>query len=268
MKKMAGSTWGITYGDGSKCSGIVYQDTVNVGGVTVTSQAVESAQTVSSQFQSDVGSSGLLGLALSSVNTVQPQPQKTFFDNAKADLAAPVFTVNLKKGKAGNYNFGYINQSEYSGAISYQNIITSHGFWEIVGSGYAIGSGSFVSTNIDAIMDTGTTLLYLPQSIVEAYYAQVPGSSNSATYGGYVFPCSQASSLPNFIFGVGSYRGLIPGSYMNYAPADRYGTTCFGGAQLNTGIGFSIFGDILMKSQFVVFNGASPPQIGFAAKPL
>lgn len=95
-KQLSGATWSISYGDGSSSSGDVYSDTVTVGGLTVKSQAVESAKTVSSSFSSDSNNDGLLGLAFSSLNTVSPNPQKTFFDNAKASLDSPVFTADLK----------------------------------------------------------------------------------------------------------------------------------------------------------------------------
>lgn len=58
-------------------------------------QAVEVAQQVSSSFTSDSSIDGLLGLAFSSLNTVSPTPQKTFFDNAKASLDSSVFTADL-----------------------------------------------------------------------------------------------------------------------------------------------------------------------------
>lgn len=95
-KKLSGATWSISYGDGSSSSGDVYTDTVTVGGLKVTGQAVESAQKVSASFSSDSNNDGLLGLAYSSLNTVSPNPQKTFFDNAKASLDAPLFTADLK----------------------------------------------------------------------------------------------------------------------------------------------------------------------------
>ena len=56
---------------------------------------------------------------------------------------------------------------------------------------------------------------------------------------------------------------------MNYAPVSQGSSTCFGGIQSDSGVGFSIFGDVFLKSQFVVFEDASGrARLGFAAKNL
>lgn len=106
--KKDGYTWNITYGDGSGAAGVVYADKVVVGGVTATSQAVEAATSVSSEFTQDTKNDGLLGLAFSSINTVEPVQQTTFFDTVKDTLAKKLFTADLKKGTAGSYGFGYV----------------------------------------------------------------------------------------------------------------------------------------------------------------
>ncbi|KAL9004349.1 MAG: hypothetical protein Q9188_002843 [Gyalolechia gomerana] len=262
-KALSGYTWKIRYGDGSSASGDVYTDTVKVGTTTVAGQAVELAQQISSSFQQNVDNDGLLGLAFDSINTVQPTKQKTFFSNAKASLSAPLFTANLKKGKPGSYTFGYVDAAQHTGSVTYVGVNTANGFWQFTSNGYAVGSGGFVSQSIDSIADTGTTLLYLPSGVVSAYYAKVSGARYNSAQGGYTYPCS--STLPSITLGIGSYRAVVPGSYINYAPVSS--STCFGGIQANTGIGFSIFGDIFLKAQFVVFQD-SPLQLGFAPKSL
>lgn len=189
---------------------------------------------------------------------VRPQRQTTFFDTVRSSLAAPLFTATLKRGRPGSYDFGYIDSSKYTGSIAYTPVNSANGFWEFTATGFAIGRNSYTN-DIDGIADTGTTLLYLPTNIVDAYYAQVPGAEYSTSQGGYIFPCSAA--LPSFSIDVGGARRTTPGSYINYAPVSA--SRCYGGIQRNDGIGFSIFGDIFLKSQFVVFD-SNGPRLGFA----
>ena len=263
-QEINGATWSITYGDQSSSSGIVYTDTVTVGQTSFTGQAVELATQVSDQFQQDAGNDGLLGLAFDTLNTVKPTAQKTFFTKVLPSLSAPLFTVDLKKGAPGTFDFGFIDDAKHTSDVTFVNVDHSQGFWGFTSSGYAVGDGSLSSSSIEAIADTGTTLLYLPDDIVDAYYGAVDGAKNDQQQGGYTYPCDAA--LPDISFGIGGYTAVVPGSYVNYAPVDDSGTTCFGGIQSSNGIGINIFGDIFLKSQFVVFQGGDNPQLGFAAK--
>lgn len=263
-KKLSGSTWDISYGDGSGASGLVYADKVVVGGVTATSQAVEAATSVSAAFTEDVDNDGLLGLAFSSINTVSPRQATTFFDTVKGSLAKALFTVDLKHNTAGSYDFGYIDSSKYTGSIAYTNVDTSNGFWQFTAGGYSVGSSTTTSGSVGtAIADTGTSLLYLPSAVTSAYYAKVSGATYSSSQGGYIFSCK--ATLPNFNVKIGSQVFTVPGSLINYAPVDNRGTQCYGGIQRNTGIGFTIFGDIFLKSVFAVHDvSTGTPRIGFA----
>ncbi|CAD0109711.1 unnamed protein product [Aureobasidium uvarum] len=262
---MAGYTWDIEYGDGSGASGKVFADKVVAGSATATSQAVEAATSVSAGMISDLDSDGILGLAFSTVNTVQPNQQNNFFDTIKAQLGKPVFTADLKKGAPGSYDFGYIDSTKYTGSITYVNTDPNSGFWRFSAGGYAIGSGAKVTKTYSCVADTGTSLMLLPSDVVSAYYKQVKGAMYSDYQGGWVFACN--AKLPNWIAIIGGKPFTVPGSYMNYAALGN--NLCFGGMQSDTGIGFSILGDVFLKSQFVVFSQmTAKPQLGFAAKKL
>ncbi|OMP83157.1 Aspartic protease PEP1 [Diplodia seriata] len=240
--KQDGSSWNITYGDGSGAAGTVYADKVVVGGVTATSQAVEAATSISSSFVEDTDTDGILGLAFGSLNTVKPEAQVPFFDTVADDLAEKLFAVTLKRGEAGSYDFGFRNESKYTGDIAYVDVDTSNGFWEFAPSGYAVGNGSVVNASIDAIADTGTSLLLLPEAIVTAYYDTIEGSAYFAQFGGFVFPCGD---VPDFTLVIGGQERTVPGEYINYSAI--FGPLCYGGIQVDTGIGYSIIGDIFLK---------------------
>ncbi|KAL8348898.1 hypothetical protein RB601_002192 [Gaeumannomyces tritici] len=262
-RRVSRTTWNIGYGDGSGAGGIVYRDKVSLGRASFARQTVQGAQWVSDMFTRDVHISGIMGMGMSSGSTVRPSPAKTFMDNMRPSLRQPLFTANLKKGKAGNFNFGYVNRAEYTGGIAYSAASRSSIYWEITVDGYQLAPDAYQRRPWRAIVDTGTTLLLLPDAMVRAYYAKVPGTRYDAGYAAFVFPCN--ARLPDFRFGIGGYRGLVPGRYINYGYINP--TTCYGGIQSSEGIGISILGDILLKAQFVVFD-LGRMRVGFANKKL
>lgn len=140
---MQGATFLVTYGDGSGAAGIVGTDTVDIGGATVTKQAVEVATAVSQSFAQDMNTDGLVGLAFGKLNTVKmgnrKAPQKTFFENVMPDLDMPVFTADLTNDNTGTYEFGKIDQSKFQGELAWVPVDSSDGFWQVDSKSFAIG---------------------------------------------------------------------------------------------------------------------------------
>lgn len=256
FKTLQGASFSISYGDGSGAAGTVGTDTVNIGGATVTSQAVELATAVSTTFIQDTQSNGLVGLAFSKLNTVKPTAQKTFFDNAQATLPMPVFTADLRHDAVGAYTFGAIDSTKFNGSLTWASINTTEGFWQFSSTKFQVGSGTVMNiAQGQAIADTGTTLMLANAAVVNAYYSQVTGAVNNQTVGGVTFPCN--ANLPDLNVDIGgTYMATIRADDINFAPVDAAGTTCFGGLQAISS-NLQIYGDIMFKSQFVVFNGGN-----------
>ncbi|KAJ2895645.1 uncharacterized protein MKZ38_006284 [Zalerion maritima] len=137
----------------------------------------------------------------------QPTQQSTFWQNALQTLAMPLFSANLKAQAAGNYNFGFIDPTEFTGEISFVPVNTTQGFWEFGSPGFGVGGSDVVSSSHQTIADTGTTLLLLPGDIVAEYYGQVPGAvDNTKTIGGWTIPCG--ADLPDMFGGIQASAGL------------------------------------------------------------
>ncbi|KLJ05640.1 hypothetical protein EMPG_09350 [Blastomyces silverae] len=267
---MNGSSWEVNYGDGSSASGNVYIDRVSINDVVSPSQSIQTAQKVGEALIVDSNLDGVLGLAFRSVNNVRPEKQLGFFDNVKDTLPEPLFAVSLKKNKPGTFDFGFIDDDKYNGNITYTPV-HDDGFWSISTTGYAVGnSTSNTSTPIKGFLDTGTTMMLLPESIINDYYSQVPGSTKisgleNAFLNGWMFPCN--ATIPPFSLIIEkNYRATIPPEHIILRPLYGGGDTpmCFGSMQ--AAIHEVIFGDILFKSQYVVFDTVGP-RVGFARQP-
>jgi aspergillopepsin I len=131
-------------------------------------------------------------------------------------------------------------------------------------TGFAIGNGPVQSANISAVADTGATLFHLPAKIADAYYAKVQGAVFEKRYNGWTFPCRNAT--PDMTVIISGKRVTVPGLAINYREINGPNGSCFGGIQRDFGLPFSLFGDIFMKGQLVIFeNPASGrARVGFA----
>ena len=220
FKMINGASFSISYGDGSGAAGNVGTDTVVIGGATVTEQAIELATAVSQSFVQDTANNGLVGLAFSKLNTVQPQQQKTFFDNVMPSLAEPLFTADLRKDAVGAYEFGRIDTSKFTGDMAWIPVNTTQGFWQFGTAGFAVGDGEAqTAASAQAIADTGTTLILTSQEVADGYYSQIDGAVNDAQAGGITIPCD--ADLPDLLLDVdGIYMARVKGSDINFAQVE------------------------------------------------
>lgn len=265
FKLLEGESFDISYGDGSSASGPVGTDTFDIGGSTVEAQAIGIPNQVSASFVTDSASNGLVGLAFTKLNTMQPTQQKTFFDNVISDLSQPVFTAQLRGDAEGSYEFGNIDTSSFTGELNVIPIDSTNGFWEFESSSATINNNVVQISGGRAIADTGTSLMLVSDDLLQAYWGNVDGATLNDQVGGVIFPCN--SQLPDLQIAVGDKTANVAGENFNFAEVGTDQTSgesfCFGGMQSTGGIPFSIYGDVFFKSNFVVFE-ATTPSLGFA----
>ena len=107
-------------------------------------------------------------------------------------------------------------------------------------------------------------MLLLPPQTVKDFYAAVPGAQSNATEGGFVYPCESASRLPDITLTIADQVPVtVPATLLDRGRSATGSGKCFGGVQVGSPA-LSIWGDVFLKSQFVVFDGREPPRIGFA----
>ncbi|KAI1170944.1 aspartic protease pepB [Nemania sp. FL0916] len=254
-------TWAISYADGSFASGDVYYDVVGIEGIWVMQQAVEVATNISNSLAQGAGSDGVLGLGFSNLNKVRPERENTFFENAKLQLELPLFAAILKPDGLGSYDFGFINRSRYTADLHYVDVDSSHGHWSFNITGYDLGEGEITNDSLKGVIDTGASLMFLSDSIVQKYYQQVVGAESNARFGEWTVPCS--SLLPSFTVMINEYKAVVHGDLLKLNPVAPGSSRCLGGIQSNMNAGVSILGHVFLKTQYVVFDDRGP-RLGFA----
>lgn len=224
--KSTGGSVQVSYGSGS-FSGREYTDKVSFGGLTVASQSLGAA-TSSSGF---TGVDGILGFGpvdltqgtVSNANTVP-----TFMDNLykQGSISSEVLGVSFRPESGGDTDdangeltLGGTDSSKYTGSLTYFSTLKSGSaapYWGISIASFTYGSTTLASS-ATGIVDTGTTLIYIPTSAYNKFLSATGGKTDSSS-GLAVFTKKPTSNF-GIKFGSTTYT-LTPAQYL--VPTAQY----------------------------------------------
>ncbi|KAF5983797.1 hypothetical protein FCOIX_3013 [Fusarium coicis] len=223
--KSTGNSVSVSYGSGS-FSGTEYKDKVSFGGLSVAAQSIGAASSASG-FS---GVDGIIGfgpvdLTEDTVDNTNTVP--TFMDNlySQGSISSEVLGVSFKPESGsddndnnGELTLGGVDSSKYTGSLTYFPTLTSGQaaqYWGIAVSGFTYGTTTLGSGN--GIVDTGTTLIYIPTSAYNKFLSAAGGSTDSST--GLAAFTKKPTSNFGIKFGSTTYT-LTPAQYL--VPAAQY----------------------------------------------
>lgn len=269
-----GQSVSVSYGSGS-FSGTEYTDNVSFGGLTVQGQSVGAAD----QASGFNGVDGIIGFGPVDLtqNTVSGSDSvPTFMDNlySQGSISTEVLGVSFRPESGGDTDdtngeltLGGTDSSKYSGSISYFNTLQSGDaapYWGISIASFSYGSTTLASS-ATGIVDTGTTLIYIPTKAYNKFLSATGGSTDSSS--GLSSFSTKPTSNFNIKFGSTTFS-LTPSQYL--VPTSQYSEFGLSSGQyysfINDG-GSSgvdtIIGQKFLENYYSVFDTTNA-RIGFA----
>ncbi|NWX41902.1 PEPA protein, partial [Steatornis caripensis] len=238
----------ISYGTGSM-TGVLGYDTVNVAGLKVTNQIFGLAENEPGDFFYYSPFDGILGLAFPSISSSGATP---VFDNMMQEklVASDLFSVYLSNDKdSGSFVlFGGIDSSYTTNGVTWVPL-SAETYWQITMDSMSIeGESVACASGCQAIVDTGTSLLVVPNTVLSTIQSIFGASSDGQ------ISCEAVSSLPNIVFNInGNAFPVPPSAYV--INSDGYCILGFEGMDVPTESGeLWILGDIFIRQYYVIFN--------------
>ncbi|XP_040838905.1 gastricsin [Ochotona curzoniae] len=260
-----GQTFSLEYGSGS-LTGFFGYDTFTIQSIKVPNQEFGLSETEPGTNFLYADFDGILGLAYPalSVDDATTALQGMLQDGA---ISSDVFSFYLGSQQGtdgGALILGGVDSSLYTGDI-YWASVTRELYWQIGVEEFLIGgeASGWCSEGCQAIVDTGTSLLTVPQAylsdLVEATGAE------EDEYGEYFVDCDSVDSLPTLTFIINGVEfPLSPSTYVLSVNGQ-----CMLGLEATyvssqDGEPLWILGDVFLRAYYSVFDMANN-RVGFAA---
>jgi hypothetical protein len=224
--------------------------------------------------ESSIGAAGIFGIALE-VNeaTADEYPNWPVRLQQQGTIESTAYSVYLDDWNAdtGVLLFGGIDTDKYTGDLYTVPIVdfvldgTNYGKVSFTVDATVSANGGSASESFSGVLDTGTSLTYLPPSIVKTI-AKDLGATYSSSYEAYIFESTPSSD----IYVTYSFSGAeikVPASEL-VLPASDLGITgdstpiltIFPNSQAD---GYTLLGDTFLRSAYVVYD-ISNLEIGLA----
>lgn len=267
--KKEGNPWNITFGTGS-ASGVTGIDNVKIGGFTAENQIFGLADNLSKDFV-DIESDGILGLAFDSLNTMDNHAPTLISTLIKQNKINPLFSFHLSRvsnfNDQGTLTLGGVDNSKFKGKITFNRVINTPivnttAFWLINVDDASVNKKSLSFKGRNAIIDTGTSTIILPDNDAAQFHSQIPGATLDPNSGMFIIPCN-TTSVVAFKFGGVDFE-INPRDLIT-APID--GSNCI--SSIVPGFNFGrknvtwLVGTPFLKNVYSVFR-VENPSVGFA----
>ncbi len=119
--------------------------------------------------------------------------QNPFFSTAVKQGAVKDGSFAMKLSSTGSELFvGGTNSDLYTGEIEFHEVISETGFWAVDGASTTV-NGKTVLSKQATIIDSGTTLVVVPQSAADTIYNSIGGEA--VEQGFYSFPCDSPPTI-------------------------------------------------------------------------
>lgn len=250
----------VTYADGSAATGPYVTDVLTVGGTTLDS------------FQFGIGTTssaaeGILGIGYTSnegavqtsTNLIYPNLPKALEDAGAINSNAYSLWLNDLDASQGTILFGGVDTDKFSDTLQTLPVIPTYGYYSqffvaLTGVGVDGNANSLVSNEaIPVLLDSGTSLTYLPNSIVSALFDHY-GTQYDEREGFAIVPCSLAgdSGSVEFTFSGLTISVSLSELVLDISSNPNSPNCAFGIAP--GGSSLSILGDTFLRSAYVVYD--------------
>ncbi|GAM38920.1 hypothetical protein TCE0_034r10046 [Talaromyces pinophilus] len=258
-----GNTFSVGYGSGT-VSGLLSSDTVKIANFSL-DLGFGLANNASRDF-TDYPMDGILGLGRSNSSVTGPSTAMEAIAQAKL-LPSNIIGVSLQRNedgaKDGEVTFGGVDTTKLEGSITYTAVSTTTDRWEIPLDDAIVAGTHLNFTSKSAIIDTGTSYIFLPPADAKAIHTLIPESTQAGSE--FFVPCSTNLTL-QFVFSGVAYS-VSPKDYVGGTSSDGTGSTCFSNIVGTQTFGSDdwLLGDVFMKNVYSVFD-YDQNRIGFAAR--